>query len=62
MLTDAALETFETFALELADAAGRVALPLFRGEHGVVDKAGALRASSIPSPWPTRGRRMRSVR
>ena len=48
MLSDAALTEFESFALELAGAAGAVALPLFRGEHGVVDKAG--RAAGVFDP------------
>jgi histidinol phosphatase-like enzyme (inositol monophosphatase family) len=48
MLSDAALQDFEMFALELAAAAGAVALPLFRGDHGAVDKAG--RAPGVYDP------------
>jgi histidinol phosphatase-like enzyme (inositol monophosphatase family) len=48
MLSDAELSTFETFTLALAAEAGRVALPLFRGEHGVMDKAG--RAAGVYDP------------
>ena len=40
MLSDAELQSFEEFALELAAAAGRVALPLFRRAHDVQDKVG----------------------
>lgn len=35
---DDELAGLEAFALELADAAGRAVLPLFRGEHGLEDK------------------------
>jgi histidinol phosphatase-like enzyme (inositol monophosphatase family) len=55
MLSDADLSRFETFALELAGAAGAVALPLFRGEHGLEDKGRAKDEAFDPVTEADRG-------
>ena len=55
MLTDADLSALEAFALELAAAAGAVALPLFRGAHGLEDKGGGGAGAFDPVTEADRG-------
>jgi histidinol phosphatase-like enzyme (inositol monophosphatase family) len=55
MLDDAELSRLETFALELAAAAGRVALPLFRSEHGLENKTAAGEGGFDPVTQADRG-------
>jgi histidinol phosphatase-like enzyme (inositol monophosphatase family) len=54
-LADADLHAFETFALELAKAAGDVILPLFRAENGLEDKGAAKSAAFDPVTLADRG-------
>lgn len=44
----------ETFLLELNDAAGKVITPLFRGEHGMIEKI-AKEAATAPADGTARG-------
>jgi histidinol phosphatase-like enzyme (inositol monophosphatase family) len=54
-LADAELAALETFALELATAAGDVILPLFRAENGLEDKGAAKSAAFDPVTLADRG-------
>jgi len=54
-LADAELSAFETFALELAKAAGDVILPLFRAENGLEDKGPAKNGAFDPVTLADRG-------
>jgi len=54
-LTDAHLATFETFALELAEAAGAVIRPLFRVENGLEDKGPAKNGEFDPVTLADKG-------
>jgi histidinol phosphatase-like enzyme (inositol monophosphatase family) len=54
-LADADLATFEAFALELADVAGAVILPLFRTEHGLEDKGAAKNQAFDPVTLADKG-------
>lgn len=54
-LADAELSAFETFALELAKAAGDVILPLFRAENGLEDKGPAKNGEFDPVTLADKG-------
>jgi histidinol phosphatase-like enzyme (inositol monophosphatase family) len=49
------LNTFETFAIELAEAAGAAILPLFRADHGLEDKGAAAGRDFDPVTAADRG-------